>query len=98
MYFIVSVLFVHFILAVFRFSLVLFLVLCRRTSRKTQDLWWRGIPPSIRGKVWKLAIGNDLNVTAGQRLKNAFCDSCFVFVVNSVHPQSPMCCCSATDV
>lgn len=35
-----------------------------RTSRKTQDLWWRGIPPSIRGKVWKLAIGNDLNVTA----------------------------------
>jgi len=32
-------------------------------SRKARDLWWQGIPPSVRGKVWKLAIGNDLNVT-----------------------------------
>lgn len=34
-----------------------------KTSRKARDLWWQGIPPSVRGKVWKLAIGNDLNVT-----------------------------------
>jgi len=26
-------------------------------------LWWHGLPPSIRGKVWRLAIGNDLNLT-----------------------------------
>ena len=40
---------------------------CRKASKRTQDLWWKGIPPSIRGKVWKLAIGNDLNVTSGER-------------------------------
>ncbi|XP_067007796.2 TBC1 domain family member 14 [Anabrus simplex] len=34
-----------------------------RNSRKAQDLWWQGIPPSVRGKVWRLAIGNDLNIT-----------------------------------
>ncbi|ELU01805.1 hypothetical protein CAPTEDRAFT_224494 [Capitella teleta] len=33
------------------------------TSRKTRELWWNGIPSSVRGKVWKLAIGNDLNLT-----------------------------------
>ncbi|KAF5279768.1 hypothetical protein FQA39_LY05458 [Lamprigera yunnana] len=31
--------------------------------RKTRDLWWQGLPSSVRGKVWRLAIGNDLNVT-----------------------------------
>jgi len=31
--------------------------------RKTRDLWWQGLPPSVRGHVWKLSIGNDLNVT-----------------------------------
>ncbi|XP_064468522.1 TBC1 domain family member 12-like [Ornithodoros turicata] len=34
------------------------------TTRRTRDLWWQGIPPSVRGRVWKLAIGNDLNITA----------------------------------
>lgn len=34
-----------------------------KDSRKTRDLWWKGLPPSIRGRVWKLAIGNDLNIT-----------------------------------
>ncbi|XP_069782082.1 TBC1 domain family member 14-like isoform X2 [Narcine bancroftii] len=33
------------------------------SSRKVRDLWWQGIPPSVRGKVWTLAIGNDLNIT-----------------------------------
>uniref|UniRef100_UPI00398E5BB1 TBC1 domain family member 14-like isoform X1 n=2 Tax=Pristiophorus japonicus TaxID=55135 RepID=UPI00398E5BB1 len=32
-------------------------------SRKVRDLWWQGIPPSVRGKVWSLAMGNDLNIT-----------------------------------
>ena len=29
-------------------------------------MWWHGIPPSVRGKVWKLAFGNDLNITQGK--------------------------------
>ncbi|XP_012513807.1 PREDICTED: TBC1 domain family member 14-like [Propithecus coquereli] len=32
-------------------------------SRKVRDSWWQGIPPSVRGKVWSLAIGNELNIT-----------------------------------
>uniref|UniRef100_T1JH67 Rab-GAP TBC domain-containing protein n=1 Tax=Strigamia maritima TaxID=126957 RepID=T1JH67_STRMM len=35
-----------------------------KSSRRTKELWWLGIPPSVRGKVWKLAIGNDLNITS----------------------------------
>lgn len=31
-----------------------------------RDLWWQGIPPSVRGKVWSLAIGNELNITHGE--------------------------------
>ncbi|XP_022915918.2 TBC1 domain family member 14-like [Onthophagus taurus] len=31
--------------------------------KKTKDLWWHGLPSSVRGKVWRLAIGNDLNLT-----------------------------------
>ncbi|XP_006893688.1 PREDICTED: TBC1 domain family member 14 [Elephantulus edwardii] len=33
------------------------------SSRKARDLWWQGIPPSVRGRVWSLAIGNELNIT-----------------------------------
>ena len=29
-----------------------------RKWRKTRTLWWAGLPPSVRGQVWKLAIGN----------------------------------------
>jgi len=32
-------------------------------SRKTQGLWWRGLPPPVRGKVWRLALNNSLNLT-----------------------------------
>lgn len=35
----------------------------RKDNRKTRDLWWKGLPPSVRGRVWKLAVGNDLNIT-----------------------------------
>ncbi|KAH9513225.1 hypothetical protein Btru_034411 [Bulinus truncatus] len=34
-----------------------------RHSKKAKDLWWMGLPPSVRGRVWQLAIGNDLNIT-----------------------------------
>lgn len=34
-----------------------------KNSKKTRDMWWYGIPPSVRGKVWQLAFGNDLNIT-----------------------------------
>ncbi|WAR21368.1 TBC14-like protein, partial [Mya arenaria] len=34
-----------------------------RNSKKARELWWHGIPTNVRGKVWKLAIGNDLNIT-----------------------------------
>jgi len=30
-----------------------------------RDLWWRGLPPSIRGQVWKLSAANELNITSG---------------------------------
>ena len=40
----------------------------RWCSRKVRDLWWQGIPPSVRGKVWSLAIGNELNITHGEWL------------------------------
>ncbi|KAA8583484.1 hypothetical protein FQN60_014692 [Etheostoma spectabile] len=32
-------------------------------TRRVRDLWWQGLPPSVRGKVWSLAIGNELNIT-----------------------------------
>ncbi|XP_069833490.1 TBC1 domain family member 14 isoform X2 [Dendropsophus ebraccatus] len=32
-------------------------------SRKVREMWWQGIPPSVRGRVWSLAIGNELNIT-----------------------------------
>lgn len=31
-------------------------------------MWWRGIPPKVRGHIWSLAIGNDLNLTPGEKL------------------------------
>ncbi|KAI5629614.1 TBC1 domain family member 12 isoform X2, partial [Silurus asotus] len=34
-----------------------------RNTRRVKDLWWQGLPPSIRGKIWSLAIGNELNIT-----------------------------------
>ncbi|CAL8384177.1 unnamed protein product [Arctogadus glacialis] len=33
------------------------------TTRRVRDLWWQGVPPSVRGKVWSLAVGNELNIT-----------------------------------
>ncbi|VDK89028.1 unnamed protein product [Onchocerca ochengi] len=35
----------------------------RKDRKYCRDLWWRGIPSKVRGHVWSLAIGNELNVT-----------------------------------
>jgi hypothetical protein len=32
-------------------------------QKRTRELWWRGISPRSRGKVWAKAIGNDLELT-----------------------------------
>lgn len=34
-----------------------------KNTRKVRELWWRGLPPSVRGRVWKLAIPNHLSIT-----------------------------------
>ncbi|CAO2585348.1 TBC1 domain family member 12 [Lemmus lemmus] len=34
-----------------------------RSTRRARELWWQGLPPSVRGKVWSLAVGNELNIT-----------------------------------
>jgi hypothetical protein len=36
----------------------------RTTSEhRTRELWWRGIPPKLRGAVWQRAVGNELALT-----------------------------------
>lgn len=42
-------------------------VFCRKGTRRVRDLWWQGLPPSVRGRVWSLAIGNELNITPGTK-------------------------------
>ncbi len=42
----------------------------RRNAKKVHELWWLGLPPSVRGRVWKLAFGNDLHITQGSQLPN----------------------------
>jgi hypothetical protein len=32
-------------------------------EKKTHDMWWQGVPPNVRPKLWPLAIGNTLHVT-----------------------------------
>ena len=48
----------------------------RHGSRKVQDMWRLGLPPSVRGQIWKLAIGNELMITKG---------------ITSTSPSSPPC-------
>ena len=38
---------------------------CRKTTEMVRDLWWRGLPASIRGQIWKLSVANELNITPG---------------------------------
>ncbi|KAH8815451.1 hypothetical protein F5884DRAFT_178988 [Xylogone sp. PMI_703] len=32
-------------------------------QKRTRELWWRGIAPRSRGRVWERAIGNELELT-----------------------------------
>lgn len=32
----------------------------RYRTKRCQDFWQNGLPSSVRGRVWSLAIGNDL--------------------------------------
>ncbi|KAJ1367134.1 hypothetical protein KIN20_027987 [Parelaphostrongylus tenuis] len=34
-----------------------------KETKRCYDLWWQGIPPKIRGRVWSLVIGNTLEIT-----------------------------------
>ncbi|KAL8651782.1 MAG: hypothetical protein Q9210_003066 [Variospora velana] len=36
---------------------------------RTRELWWRGIAPRSRAKVWQKAVGNDLALTEGSFTK-----------------------------
>ncbi|GAM23338.1 hypothetical protein SAMD00019534_065130, partial [Acytostelium subglobosum LB1] len=31
--------------------------------KRIREVSWRGLPPAVRGKVWKMAVGNDLRIT-----------------------------------
>lgn len=35
----------------------------RKKEKRTQELWWQGVPPNVRPKLWPVAIGNTLHVT-----------------------------------
>lgn len=35
----------------------------RKNAKRTLELWWSGLPPSIRGRVWQLAIENKLKIS-----------------------------------
>jgi len=35
-----------------------------KSLAKTRQLWWNGFPPSVRGELWELGIGNELNITS----------------------------------
>jgi len=32
-------------------------------TKRVHNLWWRGLPPKVRGTIWKLAVGNELQLT-----------------------------------
>ncbi|KAJ0178512.1 hypothetical protein K1T71_006335 [Dendrolimus kikuchii] len=34
-----------------------------KNAKRTLELWWSGLPPAIRGKVWQLSIENKLKIT-----------------------------------
>uniref|UniRef100_A0A9J2P5X1 Rab-GAP TBC domain-containing protein n=1 Tax=Ascaris lumbricoides TaxID=6252 RepID=A0A9J2P5X1_ASCLU len=42
-----------------------------RNTKRCRELWWQGIPSKVRGRVWSLVIGNELNLT--EELYNICC-------------------------
>ena len=58
-----------------------------------RELWWLGLPPGVRGGVWRRAIGNDLNISPGEgetetRTLSLFVMNCFPNRVVSNLPYS----------
>lgn len=45
---------------------VTWLVCYSHNTKKVRELWWLGLPPGVRGTVWKKAIGNELNISHGE--------------------------------
>lgn len=35
----------------------------KKGTKKVQEMWWAGIPPAVRGKIWNLCFGNELRIT-----------------------------------
>ncbi|EGG14675.1 drainin [Cavenderia fasciculata] len=35
----------------------------KRDTKRIKEISWRGLPPAVRGKIWRLSIGNDLRIT-----------------------------------
>lgn len=65
----------------FFFSLLPYI---RRATRRVRELWWQGLPPSVRGKVWSLAVGNELNITPGMPLTDHML-MCWLFSKKNVN-------------
>ena len=55
-------------------DVVLVMFYHRKKTRRVRELWWLGLPPGVRGDVWKRAIGNDLNISPGERVLLWGCD------------------------
>lgn len=36
-------------------------------TKRVRELWGQGLPPCVRGRVWKLAVGNELSITEGKK-------------------------------
>jgi len=54
----------------------LFVPIPRKNTNMVRDMWWRGLPASIRGQVWKLSVANELNITSGNDVLCFFVHSC----------------------
>lgn len=37
----------------------------RKDTKRCYELWWQGLPSKVRGLIWLLVIGNELNLTQG---------------------------------
>lgn len=62
----------------------------RRTNKRVRELWWVGLPPGVRGKVWRKAIGNDLNISPGEhKLKPGHSVRLFCLFQNRAVPNLP---------
>lgn len=40
---------------------------CRKDSKRCRELWWQGVPAKVRGELWSQVIGNEIDITRGER-------------------------------